>query len=126
MSFELEFSKVNSFVTFRPTARGNSLEDFVERIGAVSDFANDHGTSKILFDYREGNAPLHEDFFPAFQASPHFLMKGKWRAAILVSVEAPSYNIAVTQGMADLFNAWGQAGRHFYDYDKAVEWLVGA
>jgi hypothetical protein len=124
VAFELELSNDKSYVAFRPKARGNSLEEFVERIGAVGNFADEHGTTKILFDYREGNAPLHEDFFPAFRASPHLLTKGKWRAAILVSMEAPSYNIAVTHGIADLFNAWGQVAKHFYDYDKAIEWLV--
>jgi len=123
-SFELELSNNNSFVTYRHKLAGMSMEDSVERIGAVGNFADQHGTSSILLDCREGNTPLHEDFYPALRVSPHFRTKRKWRVAVLASTGTPDYNISVTEGIVEMLDAKGQVAAHFLDYDKAVAWLV--
>ena len=126
MPYELKLSSNGTFVTFRPNVMGKTLDDSVERIGALGDFADHHGTSKILFDFRNGLAPIDAELYDAAFASPHLKVKGKWRVALITSFAAPSYNARVIEVASAFLDGLGQTAKHFYDYDEAVAWLTDA
>jgi hypothetical protein len=126
MPFEVKLSNDKSLVVYRHKLTGMSMENSVERIGLVGNFADQHGTSNILLDCREGDMPLHDGFYPALSSTPHFRKQRKWRIAVLASVGSPDYNISVTEGIVEMLRAKGQVAEHFLDYDKAVAWFVDA
>lgn len=124
MTYAISLSPCSRYVMYRPGVITESLEDAFRRSAKVVSFAEQHGTHRVLLDWRNHSFPVNNRFSDTLVKFRHLLAKGAWRIALVYSMDSEPYSIEMITGFAQILNAIGQGAGHFVDYDEAVEWLV--
>jgi hypothetical protein len=124
MSYALTLSPCARYVAYRPSLITDSRESAQDRTTAAMAFARQHGTHRVLLDWRDHDFPLGNRFSDALYKLRDQLPRGAWRIALLYSLESRSYTVEMINGFADILDALGQSTARFTDIGQAAVWLV--